>query len=487
MKCKYCLAELTEEVSVCPHCGADLTATAEQTEETSPVAEESTEEVEEIAAEQEETAEALTEETETLICEEQDAAPAKKVKWWKLVLVGAAVLVLLAALAIAIFWPSTGKALLRSVGIRANDVMYKDSYTVEDQVAADNTDVVVATVGDRELTSSQLQVYYWMGVSDFMNYYGSYLSMIGFDYNKGFDQQVYDPTTGQTYQQMFLDTALETWSRYATLLEMADEAGFQLSEDEQEQVDGFDDQVQELATAMEYEDVDKFLQEQLAPGTSLSGYLGYVTDSFVAMAYYDSLYESLLPTDEEVAAYFEEHAAEFAESGFSKESGNYYDVRHILIPIEGGTEDESGNVVYSDQDWTDCRNKAQALLDEFLAGEATEEIFASMAQEHSTDGGSNTNGGLYSQLSEATNFVDTFKNWYLDETRKPGDTGLVESVHGCHIMYFSSSYPIWEYEAESMLLSDKTSQMLEEAQEEWPMKVDFKKIVLGYVNPFATE
>ncbi len=469
MKCKYCLAELTEEVSVCPHCGAQLTETTEETVETTPVAEESAVEMEDLT------------------CEEQEAAPVKKVKWWKFALAGLGVLVLLAALAIAIFWPSTGKALLRSVGIRANDVMYKDSYTVEDQVAADNTDVVVATVGDRELTSSQLQVYYWMGVSDFMNYYGSYLSMIGFDYNKGFDQQVYDPTTGQTYQQMFLNTALETWRRYATLLEMADEADFQLSEEEQEQVDGFDDQVKELATAMEFEDVDKFLQEQLAPGTSLDGYLGYVTDSFVAMAYYDSLHESLLPTDEEVAAYFEEHAAEFAESDISKESGNYYDVRHILIPIEGGTEDESGNVVYSDHDWTDCRNKAQALLDEFLAGEATEEIFASMAQEHSTDGGSNTNGGLYSQLSEATNFVDTFKNWYLDETRKPGDTGLVESVHGCHIMYFSSSYPIWEHEAKNMLLSDRTSQMLEEGQEEWPMKVDFKKIVLGYVNPFATE
>lgn len=487
MKCKHCLAELTEEVSLCPHCGADLTATAEQTEETSSVAEESTEEVEEIAAEQEETAEALTEETETLICEEQETAPAKKVKWWKLVLVGAAVLVLLAAAAIAIFWPSTGRTLLRSVGIRANDVQYKDSYTVEDQTAADKGSVVVATVGDQKLTNGQLQVYYWMGVTDFLNQYGPYLSMIGLDYNKSFDEQVYDPSSGKTYQQMFLDTALETWRRYATLIEMAEEDQFQLSEEEQKHVDSLDDQLKELATSMEYDDVEKFLQEQLAPGVTSDGYLTYMIESLMATSYFDTLYEDLLPTDEELAAYFEAHAEEFAQSGISKESGLYYDVRHILVPIQGGTKDESGNTVYSDQDWTDCRNKAQALLDEFLAGEATEEIFAAMAKEHSTDGGSNTNGGLYSQLTEATNFVDTFKNWYLDETRKPGDTGLVESVHGCHIMYFSSSYPIWEYEAESMLLSDRTSQMLEEGQEQWPMKVDYKKIVLGYVNPFATE
>ncbi len=464
MNCKYCLAELNEDVSVCPHCGAQLAETAESAVETTPVAEESAVEIEDLT------------------CEEQEAAPVKKAKWWKFVLAGLGVLVLLAAVAIAIFWPSTGRALLRSVGIRANDVAYKDSYTVEDQLAADRGEVVVATAGDKELTNTQLQVYYWMNVSDFLNYYGSYLSMMGVDYTKPFDQQVYDAASGRTYQQMFLETALKNWHQYAVILEMAEQAQFQLTDEEQEYVDDIAAQVEELATSKGYEDLDKFLQEQLAPGTSFDGYVKYMTDNFWASAYYNALCESLLPTAEEVSAYYDAHEAEFVDGGIGKESGKYYDVRHILIPIEGGTKDESGNVVYSDQDWTNCQNKAQALLDEFLAGEATEDVFATMAQEHSTDGGSNTNGGLYSQLTKATNFVDGFKNWYLDETRKPGDAGLVQSEHGYHIMYFSDSYDIWSYEAENALLSETVTQKLEQAQEEMPMEVNYKKIVLGDVN-----
>ena len=48
------------------------------------------------------------------------------------------------------------------------------------------------------------------------------------------------------------------------------------------------------------------------------------------------------------------------------------DVRHILIMPEGGTKDASGNITYSEAEWEACRAAAQALLDEYLAGEQTE-------------------------------------------------------------------------------------------------------------------
>ena len=476
MNCKYCLAELEEDVSVCPYCGAQLTEAAEETTETAEMAEEIV--AEEFVAETEE----VCQETEEPDCQEQEAEDKKTLKVWKLIAAGLGVLVLLAAMAIAIFWPATGKTLLRTVGIRANDIAYKNSYTVEDQKAADRGQVVVATVDGKELTNDQLQVYYWMNVSDFLNYYGSYLSLMGVDYTKPFDEQVYDTSTGKTYQQMFLETALNNWHQYAVILNLAEREQFQMDAEQQEYVDGLATQLEELAASMGYTDLDKFLQEQLAPGTSADGYLAYMTDGFVASAYYNALCESMKPTAEEASEYYDAHEAEFVESGFGKENGKYYDVRHILVAIEGGTKDESGNVVYSDQDWIDCQNKAQALLDEFLAGEATEEIFASMAKEHSTDDGSSADGGLYTELTEATNFVDGFKNWYLDETRVPGDTGLVQSNYGYHIMYFSSSYDIWSYEAEDALLTERVDQKLAQAEAELPMEVDYKKIVLGNVD-----
>ena len=112
------------------------------------------------------------------------------------------------------------------------------------------------------------------------------------------------------------------------------------------------------------------------------------------------------------------------------------DVRHILIGFEGGTTDETtGVTTYSDEEKAAAQETAQALLDEFLAGEATEEAFATLANENSTDTGSNTTGGLYEDVYPGQT-VTNFNNWCFDESRQPGDTGIVETDYGYHVMYF---------------------------------------------------
>ncbi|MBQ4642392.1 MAG: peptidylprolyl isomerase [Oscillospiraceae bacterium] len=466
MKCNHCDAELFEKFAFCPHCGAQLPE-----EETVPL---------EVPEEPETEIVETVDGYEDILPEEKPAK--KKIKTWKIILacVGGVLLLLALAVGVAYHFFSV------DFGINDAPVMKRDSYSVEDAVALEKGDVVIATVGNRELTNGQLQIYYWSGVSDFLNYYSSYLTALGIDYTKPFDEQIFNPDTGMTYQQMFLENALDSWRRYATLMMLAEEADFKLSDEEQKTVDGFANQVTAMAEYYGYDDVAQFLQEQMAPGTTLDGYLAYLHENYVGMAYYDTLFEAMMPSDTEVEAYFEEHKAEFEENDITKESGLYYDVRHILIPIEGGTKDENGTTIYSDQDWTDCQKKAQDLLDEFLAGDATEEVFGELAAEYSTDGGSSSNGGLYTQLTKDTNFVEGFKNWYLEEGRKPGDTGLVQSLYGYHIMYFSQSYEIWKYEAQSMLLSDMTSKMLEDAMEKWPMDVNYKKIVLGMATPSAS-
>ena len=32
--------------------------------------------------------------------------------------------------------------------------------------------------------------------------------------------------------------------------------------------------------------------------------------------------------------------------------------------------------------------------------------------------------------------VDAFENWCFDANRNPGDTGIVETTYGYHVMYF---------------------------------------------------
>ena len=112
------------------------------------------------------------------------------------------------------------------------------------------------------------------------------------------------------------------------------------------------------------------------------------------------------------------------------------DVRHILVSYEGGTTDEAtGVTTYSDKEKAAANIAATEILDSFLAGEKTEDAFAALATEKTTDTGSKANGGLYENVYPGQ-MVPAFNDWCFDASRQTGDTAIVETEYGCHVMYF---------------------------------------------------
>ena len=116
-------------------------------------------------------------------------------------------------------------------------------------------------------------------------------------------------------------------------------------------------------------------------------------------------------------------------------------VRHILVQYEGGTTDENGTTTYSDEEKAAAMTAAQAILDEWKSGEATEDSFAALATEKTEDEGSKENGGLYENVYPGE-MVTAFNDWCFDSGRKAGDTGIVETEYGCHVMYYSGDSDI---------------------------------------------
>ena len=127
-----------------------------------------------------------------------------------------------------------------------------------------------------------------------------------------------------------------------------------------------------------------------------------------------------------------------------------YDVRHILV-----TADNLG--LPEGEEATDEQIKAKA--DEILASwDGTVDGFAKLANEHSQDGGSNTNGGLYEGVGK-NEMVAAFENWCYEDGRQAGDTGIVQSSYGYHIMYFVGygSEQYWYYACDNALRSTAES------------------------------
>lgn len=113
------------------------------------------------------------------------------------------------------------------------------------------------------------------------------------------------------------------------------------------------------------------------------------------------------------------------------------DIRHILVSLGTGSIAE-GEEGYEDQQAqlkADAHAKAEELLAQWQSGEATEDSFAALALKESADG-SKYDGGLYTEVYQGQ-MVTEFNDWCFDTAHQSGDTGVVDTQYGSHVMYFS--------------------------------------------------
>jgi parvulin-like peptidyl-prolyl isomerase len=141
---------------------------------------------------------------------------------------------------------------------------------------------------------------------------------------------------------------------------------------------------------------------------------------------------------------------------FTKRYRNEYktiDVRHILIKPATGTKQEGQDGYEAEQKKLKAaaKAKAEALLKKWKAGDATEKSFSALAKKNSEDTGSAENGGLYTQVYKKE-METSFNDWCFDSSRKAGDTGIVETSYGYHVMYFvGTDIPYWQVQVTNAL------------------------------------
>ena len=141
-------------------------------------------------------------------------------------------------------------------------------------------------------------------------------------------------------------------------------------------------------------------------------------------------------------------------------------VRHILVaPSHDHAEDETheDGETYSAEELAAAKAAADEILASWKAGEATEESFALLANEKSADG-DGVSGGLYENIYPGQ-MVEAFENWCYDAARKTGDTDIVETEYGYHVMYFvgDSEMSYRDYQIENALRSNALNEWYTEA------------------------
>ena len=114
------------------------------------------------------------------------------------------------------------------------------------------------------------------------------------------------------------------------------------------------------------------------------------------------------------------------------------DVRHILVKFDEKKDADGKAVALTSEEKEKYRDEAQKILDEFKKN-PTVENFAELTKKYTDDvdsEGKPNNDGLYENVADNGQYVEAFTKWAVDSSRKPGDTGIVETEYGYHVMYY---------------------------------------------------
>lgn len=444
---------MEDGTKICTECGEDLQKPEEcpaeetvLTEETAPVAEETAPVAEEAAPAQ----------VKTVYVE----VPQTKVNVWMYVAITAccALGVLLGFLIWQGMRPDTGTETTaptvnqfetpstdaasdiptaEELGITIEGFMDRAAYCVDDETAAANADEAVVTFGDYKLTNSQLQVYYrncYVGfVTEVTDGGGDVLTDYGLDISKPLNEQ-YVLESEVSWEQYFLHEAIVTWKQYACVNAMADIEDYQLDDEYLQAIEEEMASLEEQAVTDGFADGEALVKERMGVNCSVADYREYIEFTTRANAYSKYFDSNYVPTEEDVNEFYELNIDYYTYYGITKEAGKGVSVRHILLQ-PGEVDTSTGLPNATDEQWEECRVETEELYAQWQAGQATEESFAELAKEHSTDGGSATNGGLYEDVLSGQ-MVENFDAWLFDASRKPGDTGIVKTEYGYHIMYY---------------------------------------------------
>lgn len=392
-----------------------------------------------------------------------------------------------------------------------DDITCQGSYYAEDNDVVLAAHKTVATIGEEELTNAHLQIYYWMAV----NTYRAEAHEIAPDFTQPLDTQMCELENGAiTWQQYFLQQALNSWHSYQAMIlvsenyEFATEEAYdrdekkhtdnlrtriynldllygyntdyEIADAHQEYLDNLPTLLKELATREGYETIAAMVSDLAGIGTSADYLLKYAELMNEGYAFATALSYYIEPTAEEVEAYFTENEAAYSEQGITKDSGSYVNLRHILLVPEGATVAEDGTVTASQSAWDNCQSSAKSLLATWKKN-ATEANFSEIAFANSEDTGSSVNGGLYSNLSKGQ-LTSELDEWCFDAAREPGDTAIIKTNCGYHIVYFSGTTDIWFDRAEKDLIAHLLAQEIAAAAESYPMTVDYSAIHLGVTD-----
>lgn len=351
------------------------------------------------------------------------------------------------------------------------------AYSVNDVTDGDERmDEVIVRCGNYELTNAALQVYYRMQYLSFLNNYGAYAEYFGLSVSAPLSEQECTMADNMTWEQYFLNESIKQFRQMAALATEADNAGFRLDAETEAEILAIPDDLNSEALAQGYESGLAYLQESFGKGVQMSDYTDFVRLYYRSGFYGSELKNAYAPSDADITAYADENAETLASSGYPKTDFYDVNVRHILIM----PEDADGDQTSTGEEWAAAERKADEVY-ALWQENPTEDNFAALAKEYTADS-NGEQGGLYENVYYGQ-MVEEFQNWCFDQSRQYGDSGIVKTRYGYHIMFFVGTCDTmgWYEYCKSACAGGYMDKYVAALEESTPAFVNFRSIILDEI------
>ncbi len=151
--------------------------------------------------------------------------------------------------------------------------------------------------------------------------------------------------------------------------------------------------------------------------------------------------------------------------------------RNILLLAETGENEDGSAALPTDAQLTKVLDQANAILEDWKAGEATSDSFASLAAKDSADEASKENGGLNEDVNRDGLSAD-LAEWLFARGRQPGEASVVPhkddsgNVIGYEVILAEDFGEVrWQYQAANALRSEDYNAWYTDIQEDYPAEL----------------
>lgn len=255
----------------------------------------------------------------------------------------------------------------------------------------------------------------------------------------------------------------------------ADAAGFELSEEDQAQLDAIAQSLDATADYYGMESGLAYLQASFGPKATVEDYVAFARDNLRASRYLEKLMDEMEFTDAEISDYYDQNADTYAENRVEKIDKPMVNVRHILVMprrAERGRHIHRRSVGGSRTEGAGAAGQLEGGRgDRGIVCCAGKRKLRGPRQQHQRR---TLRGCVPGQM------VDSFDAWCFDEARQPGDTGIVKTDYGYHVMYFVSKGEeiFWFETAKGDLLSERAADLEDALREKYPMELTLENAAI---------